>query len=56
MGFFYGSIFILSLGGLAYSQSVVNHSYTEYKDTVSENIRLAYTLYNPLLSETKSLE
>ena len=56
MGIFYGSIFILSLGGLAYSQTVVNHSHSEYKENISENIRLAYTLYNPLLSESKSVE
>ncbi|MDX1960654.1 MAG: DUF5683 domain-containing protein [Leptospiraceae bacterium] len=55
-GIFYGSIFILSLGGLAYSQNLVNQSYAEYKDTVSQNVRLAYTLYNPFLTDTKSIE
>ena len=55
-GIFYGSIFILSLGGLAYSQNLLNHTHSDYKETVSENVKLAYTLYNPLLSDTKSIE
>ena len=55
-GIFYGSIFILSLGGLAYSQNLVDNSHYDYKETVSENVKLAYTIYNPLLSDTKSIE
>jgi hypothetical protein len=55
-GIFYGSIFILSLGGLVYSQNLVNQTHSDYKETVSENVKVAYTLYNPLLSDAKSIE
>jgi len=55
-GIFYSSIFLFSLGGLAYSQNLVNNSVANYKETVSQNTQLAFTLYNPLLTEAKSIE